>query len=42
MPRLLPVAQLLGFSPNYKMSVATAVRNQPFGTQKTPPVVCGA
>jgi hypothetical protein len=42
MPRLLPVAQLLGFSPNYKMSVATAVRNQPYGTQKTPPVVCGA
>ena len=42
MPRLLPVAQLLGFPANYKMSVATAVRNQPFGTQKTPPVVCGA
>ena len=41
MPRLLPVAQLLGFSPNYKMNVATAVRNQPYGTQKTPPVVCG-
>lgn len=42
MPRLFPVARLLGFSPNYQMSVATAVRNQPFGTQKTPPVVCGA
>jgi Flp pilus assembly protein TadG len=41
MPRLLPVAKLLGFSPNYEMSVATAVRNQPYGTQKTPPVVCG-
>ena len=27
MPRLLPVAKLLGFSPNYQMSVATAVRN---------------
>jgi Flp pilus assembly protein TadG len=42
MPRLLPVARLLGFSPNYEMSVATAVRNQPYGTQKTPPVVCGS
>lgn len=41
MPRLLPVAQLLGFSPNYDMSVATAVRNQPYGTQKTPPILCG-
>ena len=42
MPRLLPVAQLLGFSPDYDMTVATAVRNQPYGTQATPPVVCGA
>jgi Flp pilus assembly pilin Flp len=41
MPRLLPVAKLLGFSPNYDMTVASAVRNQPYGTQKTPPVVCG-
>jgi Flp pilus assembly protein TadG len=42
MPRLLPVAKLLGFSPNYDMTVATAFRNQPYATQKTPPVVCGA
>jgi Flp pilus assembly protein TadG len=42
MPRLLPVARLLGFSPNYQMSVSTAVRNQPYGVQKTPPVVCGS
>lgn len=41
MPRLLPVAGLIGFSPNYDMSVATAIRNQPYGTQKTPPIVCG-
>lgn len=41
MPRLLPVANLLGFSPNYEMTVATAIRNQPYGQQKTPPVVCG-
>jgi Flp pilus assembly protein TadG len=42
MPRLLPVAKFIGFAPNYDMTVATAVRNQPYGTQKTPPVVCGA
>jgi Flp pilus assembly pilin Flp len=41
MPRLLPVASLIGFSPNYELSVATAVRNQPYGEQRTPPVVCG-
>jgi Flp pilus assembly pilin Flp len=41
MPRLLPVAGLIGFSPNYDMSVSAAIRNQPFGTQSTPPVVCG-
>jgi hypothetical protein len=41
MPRLLPVAGLIGFSPNYDMSVSTAIRNQPYETQKTPPVVCG-
>jgi hypothetical protein len=41
MPRLLPVASLIGFSPNYEMSVATAIRNQPYGEQRTPPVVCG-
>jgi len=42
MPRLLPVAQLLGFSPDYRMTVETAIRNQPYGTQKTPPIVCGS
>jgi len=42
MPRLLPVASLIGVSPKYEMSVATAIRNQPYGTQKTPPVVCGS
>ena len=41
MPLLLPVASLIGFSPNYQMSVSTAIRNQPFGTQRVPPVVCG-
>lgn len=41
MPRLFPVAGLIGLSPNYEMTVATAIRNQPYGRQKTPPVVCG-
>jgi Flp pilus assembly pilin Flp len=41
MPRLLPVAQLLGFPADYDMTVSTAVRNQPYGTQTTPPVLCG-
>ena len=41
MPRLLPVAGLIGFSPNYEMTVSTAIRNQPYGVQRTPPVVCG-
>ena len=42
MPRLLPVAALIGFSPNYEMSVSTAIRNQPYGSQKVPPVACGS
>jgi Flp pilus assembly pilin Flp len=41
MPRLLPVAGLMGFSSDYEMTVSTAIRNQPYGAQKTPPVVCG-
>ena len=41
MPRLLPMAGLIGVSPNYEMSVGTAVRNQPWGQQRTPPVLCG-
>jgi Flp pilus assembly pilin Flp len=40
MPRLLPVASLLGWSDEYKIRATTAVRNQPYTRQKTPPTVC--
>ncbi|MEZ5681381.1 MAG: TadE/TadG family type IV pilus assembly protein [Erythrobacter sp.] len=41
MPRLFPTAQLLGFSPNIDFTIETAVRNQPYANQATPPVICG-
>lgn len=41
MPRLFPTAQLLGFSPNIDFTIETAVRNQPYANQATPPVLCG-
>lgn len=40
MPRLLPVASLLGWSDEYEVRATTAVRNQPYTRQKTPPTVC--
>lgn len=40
MPRLLPVASLLGWSDEYEIRATTAVRNQPYTRQKTPPTVC--
>lgn len=39
-PRLFPMAGLLGFSPNYEISVRTVVRNQPYANQDVPPVEC--
>lgn len=41
MPRLFPVHLLFGNHPNHKFSVRTAVRNQPYKTQATPPQRCG-
>lgn len=41
MPRLVPLDRLLNLSPNYNLAAETAIRNQPYATQKTPPVVCG-
>ena len=41
MPRLFPTAALIGFSKTIDFTVETAVRNQPFGNQATPPVMCG-
>ena len=40
MPRLLPVGSLLGWSSEYEISARTAVRNQPYTRQQTPPTVC--
>lgn len=41
LPRLFPTAELIGFSPNIDFTVETAVRNQPYANQATPPVLCG-
>lgn len=42
MPRLVPLHGLIGVSPNYNLGAETAIRNQPYAVQRTPPVVCGA
>ena len=41
MPRLFPVAGLIGWSDVVSLSVTSAVRNQPYGDQAVPPVLCG-
>lgn len=40
MPRLLPMDSLLDWSSEYKINATTAVRNQPYARQQTPPTVC--
>lgn len=40
MPRLVPVASLIGVPENYTITARTAVRNQPFADQAVPPTVC--
>ncbi|MGJ8537569.1 MAG: TadE/TadG family type IV pilus assembly protein [Parasphingopyxis sp.] len=40
MPRLVPVATLIGVPQNYTITARTAVRNQPFADQAIPPTVC--
>ncbi len=40
MPRLVPVASLIGVPENYTITARTAVRNQPFADQAIPPTVC--
>ena len=40
MPRLFPVASLLGWSSDYEIRATTAIRNQPYTRQRTPPTVC--
>lgn len=41
MPRLVPLDGFLAIAPNYSLQAETAIRNQPYATQSTPPVVCG-
>ena len=41
MPRLVPLHGFLGVAPEYNLRAATAIRNQPYEAQRTPPVVCG-
>jgi len=41
MPRLVPLDTILGVAPNYNLRAETAIRNQPYDVQRTPPVVCG-
>ncbi|RPF71936.1 TadE/TadG family type IV pilus assembly protein [Aurantiacibacter spongiae] len=41
MESLLPIASFLGGSNRYAIVAETAIRNQPWETQRTPPVVCG-
>ena len=40
MPRLLPVPDMLPFPPNYEITAETAIRNQPYARQATPPTIC--
>ncbi len=41
MDALVPLANFLGGGSEYVLRAETAVRNQPWGAQATPPVVCG-
>jgi hypothetical protein len=41
MPRLVPLHGFLGVDPEYHLRAETAIRNQPYAAQRTPPVVCG-
>jgi Flp pilus assembly pilin Flp len=41
MPRLVPLHGFLGVPDEYNLRAETAIRNQPYDAQRTPPVVCG-
>jgi Flp pilus assembly pilin Flp len=41
MPRLMPMAGLLGWSDKYSFTVKTVYKNQPFVGQTVPPIECG-
>ena len=40
MPRIVPMAGLIGMSENYDIQVRSAVRNQPYANQAVPPTEC--
>lgn len=40
MPRLFPMAGLLGVSDEYNITARSAIRNQPYARQRIPPTVC--
>jgi Flp pilus assembly protein TadG len=42
MPRLVPLHAFLNVPGDYNLAAETAIRNQPYAVQATPPVVCGA
>lgn len=42
MPRILPMANLIGLAPNYTINGRAAIRNQPYANQAVPPTVCRA
>lgn len=42
MDALVPLANFLGGESRYTILAETAIRNQPWGTQSTPPTVCGS
>ena len=41
MPRLFPMAQLVGASPNYEIKATTLFKSQPFTVQEVPQIECG-
>ena len=41
MPRLFPVTGFVPMKPDFDLTIETAVRNQPYGDQKKPAVLCG-
>ena len=42
MPRLLPLDKFINVPSTIDMTVETAIRNQPYGGQGNPPVLCGS
>ncbi|GMM94190.1 TadE/TadG family type IV pilus assembly protein [Qipengyuania sp. MTN3-11] len=40
MPRMFPIHKLINTTPNYRIEATTAVRNQPYASQRQPPTIC--